>query len=302
MKQKLFFIISAIEKEKFILLNNVKILISNLQKSSIYHYRIAIIYQNNKKIDEDILFLEKFDRKIEVYFVDFFSLSKSRNMGISKINTDDDYICFLDVRINLSLSFLMNSKNLMKENCNLWCGRLKYDNYIENKDKDRKEYRKSTYFPYWKILSFPSVSTYMIRKDLIKGISFNETIGMSKDNKLKGGEDIVFWHDVIIKNKIKKVVYLEKCFVYHPKRIKYDPKILIYTEATGAVLYYLINRKMPAKMKIYVVFYLILFVGNGFFRILSLQKNSVEIFKKKISGLLKNRIIHEISDAPVRKY
>lgn len=69
-------------------------LLDSIKRQNIYPYEIIIVDGSDKKIvDIGIKFK---NLKIKYFFTDSRSLTKSRNIGISLVNNNISYVCFLD--------------------------------------------------------------------------------------------------------------------------------------------------------------------------------------------------------------
>lgn len=288
---KLLIIIPATESEKKKLLENVSLLQKNLMRISFNSYRILIVYQVNNSYDEEIKSLES--NEIKIQFTNIFSLSHARNIGINSLE-GENYIHFLDCGIVPCVKFLYLSKKLMESNEPLWRCEIQWNLELANKDTVFKNLDKYFFIkiPVHRTMYHTSVSTYFFKTSLINNIKFNESIGISKNNKLQAGEDTLFCYDVFLKNKIRHYILLKGIYVYHITRPKDYKKELRYSEAQGALHRYLLIREMPFKLKTVTIINFIFFIGNTFYRVVAFKKNSLKIFRNRFIGFFRYKINH----------
>lgn len=290
---RLLIIIPAIESETEILTRNLDLLLEKLQKLAFSEYRIVIIYQTDNFASDPVGNLR--NGHIEVYNTDVFSLSSARNMGLD-MRRDEEFVFFLDSRMIPGMRFLKACIESIQNSHDIWLGKICWlpdieDSYKKNESTDSIVCR--TISPL-RLIYKNSISIYVYRFELIKGLRFNETIGISRHNSLQAGEDTLFNYDLLLSGRVKSLQYYPDAFLYHEIRPKDYSKQVRYSMAQGALHRYLISRKMPLIPKILTIINFILFIGNTFYRILTVRKNSIQMLRLRLIGFFTKRIEHNI--------
>lgn len=194
---------------------------------------IEIIIINDGSTDRTLEKCEEFSKKfqnVKVINQENKGVSYTRNIGVR--NSNGKYIMFLDSDDHLEENSLENIQELLSDNIDV----LRYSYVIKNKNKYKKIIFKEEEFnlynsskDFFKIF-FQKTNQNMIwaqviRKDLLKNISFNQDIFY--------GEDLLFNYQLY-----------SKC-----KYIKYTDKILyIYKENADSITRNYNNNKVKCKI------------------------------------------------------
>lgn len=251
-----------------------------------------LIIQGEKEPDSDIIkkLLKIFSPTI--IFSTIKSTSHARNIGIeyiTKKQAQTEKVIFLD-----SDSFIdqkswtkiyeicQNSENLIHET------KINWDvnstppiiQEVVNADISKKLWQNRMFRTYLWSLIIPT--DLVIRKKL----RFDEKLGPGEKTLFKSGEDTLFLLELLQNYPMKFIHIHSNIYVHHPDRPSDNSKQLTYAFGQGNLFKLLFSKNKNKLFSIYLLFWLLLFIGNTIFMVASLKPNAIEIAKMRFKGLL----------------
>ncbi|EKO3891875.1 hypothetical protein P0F32_003028 [Vibrio metschnikovii] len=236
----------------------------------------------------DFLFVVQFDNYEEIglfkpiegsfyYLAKYCNLSRARNYGIKYAQGNKySHIIFHDC----SLSYNFSAINFLKDNANngltLKLG-LVFDDFNFS---ELSTFDSSGSIDKVNVIYDTCVGTYLFS---VKDINcfFDEKIGPGKETKYKSGEDVLFLTEYFSRTSGILVYYSNFGKVYHPKRPLDNSKELLYAKGQGRLYRYLLLNRFSLRL----LFDFSLFVGNAFYKVVALRKNSISILINRFKGL-----------------
>jgi len=214
------------------------------------------------------------------------SISMARNNGILRsIQLKCSHVYFHDISISVTSSFASAFLLMRGVSDITFSGSPKFvasseiqlNNFsIEGAGKTLT-LSKVTAYPAFN----PYVWTYFFPISLISDVRFDERLGPGDLTDLKAGEDYLFLSSVLSKSGFKTFSSSPRAFVFHPSRMLFDKKYLMYAKGQGyACKTVLLKFKRPADL-----LYAVLFVGNSFVKVFQLKSNSLKILVERFKGL-----------------
>ena len=277
---KLGIIIPLIEDELdgfYSIINKVQL---NLELALIDNYHIIVVFQSKNNILLPLI------KNVTFVITTFYSVSNARNIGLDKFQNNCDYIYLLDQDALPSVDFLIQSKTNMKLKTSIWSGKINWTGLTENKKNFSNNNIKKMNIFFFPRKTF--LGCYFFKSDSINKTRFNLNLGPGENTKLKGGEDLLFLADFCSRNNINNFKYYPNLYIDHPKRPSNNQKELLYLESQIAVSKHLVyNKQMLFEMRFGAFIYLLLFLANGFVKVLKMQKNSLIIFKRRLFYMFK---------------
>jgi hypothetical protein len=277
---KLGIIIPLIEDELdgfYSIINKVQL---NLELALIDNYHIIVVFQSKNNIFLPLI------KNVTFVITTFYSVSNARNIGLDKFQNNCDYIYLLDQDALPSVDFLIQSKTNMKLKTSIWSGKINWTGLTENKKNFSNNNIKKMNIFFFPRKTF--LGCYFFKSDSINKTRFNLNLGPGENTKLKGGEDLLFLAVFCSRNNINNFKYYPNLYIDHPKRPSNNQKELLYLESQIAVSKHLVyNKQMLFEMRFGAFIYLLLFLANGFVKVLKMQKNSLIIFKRRLFYMFK---------------
>lgn len=213
---------------------------------------------------------------IKFIFIEYFSVSLARNIGIENSKFLDGTLYLLDCDALPTINTLDFFYDIFIRGYKIAAVKLKWGvpniHPINNISLSYK--CKGKIFSIFN--SF--LSCYMLDLDLINKnrIKFNENLGPGLNSKYKSGEDLIFLQDYLLHINTD-IPFSQYDFVFHPKRDSLNTKQLIYSEGQIAVAKYLFNNHYGYKIKFSSLFYLFLLFLNSFKKIIFFENNSLKL-------------------------
>jgi hypothetical protein len=294
MNSNLHIVIPVVEHEIETFTNNLELLVENIKETifGLINVQVYIILQS--RFDTIPISIKQYEKHdfISVYMVGFFSVSKARNYGIDLIpKSKQDFVYLLDSDALPGISFFEMIKRCSVEEIPVSVGRIIWERnnaeLLKQKSDSVSDYKKKSVN---RIIN-PLLWSYLIRADLLERVRFNEQIGPANFTRIKSGEDVIFFYELININNIKFIYYFNQGYVFHPPRPKDMSKQLLYAEGQGALYRFLFcTKKLTKYQKVHLFFKFILFVGNTFFRVVLFKPKSMTILIKRFNGLFNSNL------------
>ncbi|WP_411063144.1 hypothetical protein [Vibrio rotiferianus] len=236
----------------------------------------------------DFLFVVQFDNYEDVdlfkpidgtffYLVEYCNVSRARNSGIKYAKANKySHILFHDCSLIYDFSAVNFLKDNLKNNLTLKL-RLIFDDF---NCSDLSTFDSSGSVGKVNVIYDTCVGTYLFS---VKDINcfFDEEIGPGKETMYKSGEDVSFLTEYFSKTSGIFVYCSDFGKVYHPRRPLDNSKELLYAKGQGRLYRYLLRNRFSLRL----LFDFSLFVGNAFFKVFTLRKNSISIFINRFKGL-----------------
>ncbi|ENO8808613.1 hypothetical protein ACCE85_000559 [Photobacterium damselae] len=256
-------------KNKEVLLKSL----NNLKKVFNEKCYIYIVIQSNCDIS-------LFESGIDYLVIREMNVSNARNLCIEKSSKEGfKYLLFHDATI----FWTVNAALFIKEKINqdvLLKVKLKFTDITYNNDKSKftvdGTYKKIN--PMYNTY----VGMYLFEVEKIKNIKFSTEHGPGSNTKYKSGEDVLFLYDYMNLNGDIIVYESNQHFIEHPKRDSDYSKHLYYAYGQGRVFRVLLK----SKNNYHIYLDLMFFLGNACVRCFMFKKNSLNILKLRIKGLL----------------
>lgn len=280
-------ILPAIQSESELLKKNLSGLLERLERAGIPDYQVIVIFQTKSNAPIDLG--GPYPPEVKIIPASFYSVSKARNLGLSMVplNTDH-FVYFLDCDAVPSDGFLEMAKWVLESDVPFARGRVLWREEESGLPPSGSHgvYPRKYVQHMWRVKKH-FLWIHIIRGDMLSGIRFNERIGPGEATTLKSGEDLLYYYEIVKRNRLTEFVDFPDCYVCHPERPADLSKELLYAKGQGALYRHLmIDLGLPRGAWIGVALLFALFLGNALFRAVTFQRNGFGILKERLRGIL----------------
>tara|TARA_B100000787_G_C16191281_1_gene297664 strand:+ start:1067 stop:1894 length:828 start_codon:yes stop_codon:yes gene_type:complete len=186
-------------------------LLSSLSEIKKYPHEILIVDQNFNSLIDGVILKHSNVFNIRHYKVDFRSLSKAKNFGISKV--EGEVICFVDDDAEFFPDTISTALNSLKElEIDIVCGRCVDRNNVSSVITFdlKSSWLTKKYFE-GKFIE----STMFFKKKCFQDYTYDENLGIGSFHGAEEGYDLVYR----MINDDLKIYYNSNIIFYHPQVI-----------------------------------------------------------------------------------
>lgn len=284
-------ILPAIESESDLLKKNLSRLLGRLERVGIPNYQVFVIFQMKSNVPPDLG--GPYPPEVRIIPMSFYSVSRARNIGLSMVPLDTDhFVYFLDCDAVPSDGFLEMAKWVLESDVPFARGRVLWggEEFGVPPGGSHDASPRKRVHPIWRVTKH-YLWIHIIRGDKLSGLRFNERIGPGESTPLKSGEDVLYYYQIVKRNRLTEFMDFPDCHVYHPERPADFSKELLYARGQGAMYRHLIcDLGLPRGAWIGLTLLFALFLGNAFFRAATFRRNAFGILRERLRGIFSGKL------------